>query len=201
MKLTTGILGCALATGLMIFATDSAQAKNLVIGNTVYAPLNLKLQTEYIDGNKWKKASITSKQWLKDQGYNNNVSLAVNTDTDDIWLVNKDSLMQNLTTSGLLSFSFSNYQQVQPNPNKDSYQARGIIEIYTGESAVDAFDVSGPYSYNYSSGKVDKKGNYKYKDQVKAKNVSGTGNVPGLSEGNLIITGSLSWSGSGKLAD
>jgi hypothetical protein len=201
MKLTTGILGCALATGLMIFAADKAQA-SLVISNTVYAPMKLKLQTQYIDGNKWKKASITSKQWLKDQGYNDKVQLAVNTDTYDIWVVNKDTLVANLSTNDMLTLNFYLYNTAKPNSNKESYQEKGLIEIYTdNEASVDAFDVSGPYSDNYSYGKTDKNGDYNYKENASAKNLSGTGNVPDLSEGTLTVTGSASWKGNGKLAD
>jgi len=54
MKITTGILGCALVAGLMTFASDKAQA-SVVIDNVVYASFNLKLATQYADGNKLKK--------------------------------------------------------------------------------------------------------------------------------------------------
>src|SRR5258706_5512722 len=117
MKLITGILGCALAAGLMTFAADKAQA-GVVIDNTVYATFNLKISTQYQDGNKLKKASLTSKQFLKDIGFNGNVKLAVNTDTYDVWVINKDTLMANLSTNDTLAISFSNEQTVQPNSNK-----------------------------------------------------------------------------------
>ncbi|HXI69028.1 MAG TPA: ice-binding family protein [Verrucomicrobiae bacterium] len=197
MKLTTGLLGCALAAGLMTFATNKAQA-NLVIDNTVYAPFKLKLSTQYMDGNKHKKASITSKDFLKDEGYNNKVQLVVNTDTFDIWVVNKDTLVANLSSDDTLSIFFSDSQTTQPNPKKESYKETGVLEVIS--DGVNSFDISGAYSDSYSWGKVDKKGNQTYKESLTAKDLSGDGIFSALSADTLPVTGSASYKGSGKMS-
>jgi len=199
MKITTGILGCALVAGLMTFASGKAQAKDLVISNEVYAPFNLKLSTEYVSGGKLKKASITSKQFLKDNNYNDKVTLAVNTTTFEVWVINKDSLISNLTSNDTLSIAFSAVQTAQPNANKDSFKEAGIFEVFS-DNGPDTFDISGVYSDSFSYGKVDKNNEQSYKESLKAKNLSGSGSIPALDPVNDVpVSGSADYKASAKI--
>ena len=198
MKIINGILGCALVAGLMTFASDKAQAGGLVIGGTVYAPFNLKLATQYdSNGKQLKKASITSKEFLKDLGYNSDVILAVDTDTYHVWVVNKKSktLVADLSTNDTLSIEFEYSQEVQPNSNKESYKEVGIFYVYSDAFGPDSdyFDVSGMYMDSYSYGS-----NSTYKENLKAKALSGYGFFLELTDSDVPVTGSASYSGSGK---
>jgi len=197
MKLNS-ILGCALVTGLMAFASNNAQAKDLVIGNVVYAPFNLKLTATTPDGKKLKKTSLTSKQFLSDIGFNSNVILAVNTVTREVWVVNGDTLVTNLTTSGALAIGLSFVVEVQPNESKQSYDQAGIFSV--SSSSVDHFYVSGTYTRKYSRTDT-KNGEFTYSDDLKSSNLTGSGNFPDLSEGDVPMDGSADYKGKGKIVD
>ena len=198
MKKTTGILGCALVAGLMTFASGKAQAKDLVVSNEVYATFNLKISTQFVDqSNKLKKASITSKQYLKDLGFNENkVQLAVNTTTFDVWVINQGTLQTNLTAGGLLSVELFDQQTAT---NNTSSKEAGLIEVFTDAEQLDTFDIGGVYSRSFSFSKVDKNGEQNYKDSLKGKNLSGSGFFSGLSTNNVPVTGSADYKGSGKV--
>jgi hypothetical protein len=195
----TGILGGALVAGLMTFASDNAQA-SLVISNTVYAPFKLKLSAQYVDGNKLKKVSLTSKEFLKDAGYNGNVQLAVNTDTYTVCVVNKDSLVADLSTNDTLAIEFEDSVTAQPNANKESYKEAGVFYVYSdgfGDMG-DYFDISGVYSDTYSWS-TPKNGTQTYKENLKANQLSGNGTFYELTDSSLPVTGSASYNGSGKI--
>src|SRR5882757_8689413 len=133
MKKTTVILGCALVAGLMIFASGKAQAKDLVVSNEVYATFNLKLSTQFVDqNNKLKKASITSKQYLKDLGFNENkVQLAVNTTSKEAGLIEVFTDAEQLDTFDIggvysRSFSFSKVDKNGEQNYKDSLKGKNL---------------------------------------------------------------------------
>lgn len=197
MKLNS-ILGCALVTGLMAFAADNAHAKNLVVDNVLYAPFNLKLETQYPDDNKFKKATLTTKQYLQDLGYNSNVTLMVNTDTREVWVVNGETLVSNLTSNETLAIGFSFVVQVQPKESKQAYEQVGTFSVSSGSA--NNFYVAGKYFRKYS--RTDSKnGEFTYSDDVKCDALEGTGNFADLYEGILPITGSADYKGSGKIQD
>ena len=201
MKLNS-ILGCALVTGLMAFASNNAQAKDLVISNEVYAPFNLKLDVQYPDtaGKKFQKATLTTKQYLKDT-YPQGAQMLVNTQTREVWVANKNGdLLVNLATSTngtSLTIGLSFFVQVSPKDN--SYDQIGTFHI--NAVGVDHFALDGKYDRKYSFGKVDKDGNVTYSDDLQATDLSGSGNFVGLSEEDLPITGSCDFKGSGKIVD
>lgn len=196
MKLNS-ILGCALVAGLMAFAAEKTQAANLVVSNEVYAPFNLKLTASYVNGNKITTASITTKQYLKDRGFNSNVSLMVNTGTREIWLVNSGTLVSNLSSTLQIGLSF--IIQAQPSEKKQSYDQAGTFSV--SSSAADNFFVSGTYTRKYSRSTTDKNGNFTYSDDLKSSNLTGSGNFVGLSEEDVPVSGSADYKGSGKLVD
>lgn len=205
MKSTTGILGCALAAGLVTFAADNAQA-GVVINNTVYAPAKLKLTAQYPDGNKLKKMSITAKDVLKDQGYNSNVQLAANSYTGDIWVINKDTLMENLSYEGILYVS-TDYDVATVKGNTTKYTGIAYVTYNQGGNtptlaqfvASNYFEISGLYSASVNDGKVNNKGDYKFKGSFSSKDLSGYGYFTDLNSGEVPVTGSASAKGSGKL--
>ncbi len=199
MKITTGILGCALVAGLMTFASGNAHAKNLVISNEVYVPFNLKLDVQYPDndGKKFKKATLTSKQYLKDT-YPTGAKLLVNAGTREVWVADKnDALVANLATNETLVIGLSFVVQVQPNTSKQTYDQVGTFSV--SSSSDDNFYVAGKFFRKYSRSNTDKKGEFTYKDDLKSKDLSGTGNFVGLSEEDLPTIGSADYKGSAKL--
>lgn len=208
MKPTTGILGCALAAGLVTFAADNAQA-NDVINNVVYAPVKLKLTAQYQDGNKIKKMSITAKDVLKDLGYNNNVKLTAASDTGDIWVVNKDSLMEDLSSAGIL-YVTTDYDVSTVKGKGTKYAGIAYVTYNQGGTvpsvssvqslvANNYFEISGLYSADVNEGNVNNKGDYKFKGSFTSKDLSGYGYFTDLSASEVPVTGSASAKGSGKL--
>jgi hypothetical protein len=198
MKMITGILGCALVAGLMTFAADKAQA-GVVIANDVYSPLKLKITAQYLDGSKIKTMSISSKDVLKDLGYNSNVQLASASYAPfDIWVINKDTLVQDLSTNDTL---YLDYEYVVSNPGKNGkYNEAGVLEVYfSSDMSSDYFDVYGVYSYSSNTGKTSSKGTYKFKEMLKSKTMSGYAYFPSLSSSDIPVTGSASYNGSGTL--
>jgi hypothetical protein len=210
MKLIQGISGCALAAGLMTFAAEPARADQ-VINNAVYAPLNLKLTAQYQDGNNIKKTSITAKDVLKNQGYNNNVKLAVNSDTGDIWVINKDSALQNLSTNGILTMTDSYVvSTVHGNTTKSSgivyfdYDQAGTPPPSASVSAaavgpVNYFHISGSYSGKSTETKVSNQGEYTINEDFSAKDLAGYGFFSDVSNVEVPVAGSADAKGKGKL--
>jgi len=203
MKMTTGILGCALVAGLMTFASDEAQA-GTVIGNILYSPIKLKLTTVYEKDGKLAKMSITAKDVLKDLGYNTSqVKLAVDNYYEDIWLINKDTTVKDLTDYDIMGFNNDYYSYVEGKNNK--YTENGTFELWfydTGSSSEysNYFDISGIYTFNDSYGKTDKNGYYNEKESYSAKALSGLGKFSDIGY-TTTVTGDFSSNGSGKILD
>jgi len=91
MKLTTGILGCALATGLVTFASSNAHAGGIGIDGDLYAPLKVKAKITYEDGNKFKTMSFNNKDILAlaDLDFKGAI-LTYNIDDGDVYVVAKE---------------------------------------------------------------------------------------------------------------
>lgn len=204
MKMTTGILGCALVAGLMTFAADKAQA-GVVIGNTLYSPVKLKLTTIYNDNGKLKKMSITSKEVLKEIGYNSKVTLAVDNSYSDVWIINKDTILENLTTNGIMGFNYDYYSYAYSGKNDSKYTENGLLEVWFYDTGSESewsnyFDITGIYTFNDSYGKTDKNGYYNEKESTKANNLSGEGYFSVIGD-NTTVSGNVSAKGSGKILD
>ena len=197
MKMTTGILGCALVAGLMTFAADKAQA-GVVIGNDLYSPLKLKGTAQYESGGKIKKMSFTSKDVLKELGDTaKDHRLAVQSDIGDVWIITKDSLVRDLSTNDvpvLALYTSSVVRSEKDNKEKEI----GILEVaFNSDMSLTSFDIFGVYNYAQNTGKTTK-GTYSYSEKLKANGLVGSGTFPGLGE-SIPTTGSASYSGSGKL--
>lgn len=200
MKLTTGILGCALAAGLMTFAPNTVQA-GVVIGGNLYSPLKLKITVTYSQNGKLKKATVSSKDALKELGYPKSDSLAVSRYSGDVWVINKDTLKANVSTNGYLTV---NLDWIVYANKGNTYTEAGTSEVvyyeggyaYGTESA-NWFDISGVYTYKDNDGKIDKNGYYMDDESYDAPALSGRGHISVL--GDVPITGSASYHGTGKL--
>jgi hypothetical protein len=220
MKFTTGILGCALAAGLMAFATDKAQA--VVIGNDLYIPLDIKLSVSYWDANgNIKQARVTSKDVLKQVGAPKDTLLAVDFNSPyDVFLVNGTTLGPDLTTAGYLTMissdTLDNYTAGKNGSWK--YSETGILEIdvysdpvfsegldkaASEENSSEWFEISGFYSYNETGSAIDNNSNQKFSANYKAKALSGYGHDSVMDldiPSTTVLTGSATASASGKLA-
>jgi hypothetical protein len=136
MKLIQGILGCALVAGLVALAADKAQA-GVVIGNSLYAPLSIKLSVRYYDKNdKIKQYRVTSKDVIKTLGLPKGDQLAVehtgsDSSSGDVWVINKTTLVSDVTASGYLSLTTSDTldNDVEKASGSYKYAEAGILEL------------------------------------------------------------------------
>lgn len=206
MKLNQVITGCALAAGLMAFAASNVQA-GVVIDNSLYSPLNLKATVKYYDNNKVKQATETSKQLLKDLGFNGNVKLALGPSLSenwyDVYVINKDSVVANLTTSGLASVSQDeSFYTYNEGNNNYKWQSEGTVSVNVNDGESDTFNVngSGLYTEKYSSKWNDNNSNVNQNLNLKITDATGTSYVADLGS-SLPTTISGSASGAGKIVD
>ena len=222
MKMTTGILGCALAAGLMTFAADKAQASGIVIGNSFYEPISLKVVVNYADNSndktKFKKASITSKTVLKKLGYKNATLAYLEGDVYVIDTKTKE-VLTDLTEDGIMTADFTSLLSSETSQSNGAYKyvESGVLNLKldsngnlntnvltVADSSFNgfySFDITGPYALKYSESKLDKNNDYNVKISVKSE-LTGTGIDTDLSgEDTLPVAGSYKESGSGKLSD
>ena len=210
MKMTTGILGCALVAGLMTFAADKAQA-GVVIGNTLYSPLKLKITVQYIKNGKVAKASVTAKQILKDLGWSDARQLAVSRDTGDVWVLNKKALVTDISSypNDYLFVNLNWYDYGYTGKNDNTYNESGVAYVNFYDDGYEAnykessnwFEISGAYTYKDVDGPV-KNGSYQDNESMKANALSGDGYFSNVDfdYGSVPVTGSASYNGNGKLA-
>ena len=233
MKLIQGILSCALAVGLMAFATNQAQA-GVVIGNTLYSPLKIKLVIgTYNKNGRIKKVSITARDVLKMLGYHNNVQLAINTGSsnnnkDDVVVINKDSVLENLTAEGILTADVNELldSSTSGNSGRSTYNSSGVLSLsfYSNpqfiESAVvprtvnnpnldqgaseDAsdywFEISGLYSYTETRSAING-GKQNISTSLSAEVLSGVGHDVDLNAPYTVpVRGDVAAGGSGSVS-
>jgi hypothetical protein len=110
MKLINGILGCALIAGLTAHAASNQNGT--VIGNTVYTPLNIKLQAQFTNskGNV-REASLTSKDLINLLGFPKDAQLATDYDgfgdAADVVVIENGAILEDLTTDNIFSIDFN----------------------------------------------------------------------------------------------
>jgi len=210
MKLMTGILGCALAAGLMTFAADKAQAA--VLDGTLYSPLKIKLTAQFVNSKgKIAKLRITSKDVLT--GFLNDTTkgdlLAVS-GGGDVWIINKKTVVADISSypSDYLFIEYGTYVSTYSGKGNTKYSETGVtyVSFYdggyrdAGTQSTNWFETSGTYTYSETTGKTDKKGSFKSSQSYSAKALSGEGSFSGVSGDILPVSGSVSFQGSGKLA-
>lgn len=212
MKLTTGILGCALAAGLMTFAANKAQAE--VIGGTLYSPLKLQMVAQYVNSKgKLAKMSFTEKDVLT--GFLNDTTkgdaLAVSSRSGDVWIINQHTLVANISQipNDYLFVKYGTFISATSGKDDSKYAETGVtyVDFYDGgydafgTDSANWFETSGIYDYEETTGKVDKKGDFKFSQKYVAKALSGAGFFADVSEDVLPVTGKASYKGSGKLTE
>jgi hypothetical protein len=215
MKLVQGVLGCALAAGLMTFAADNSQAA--VIENTIFAPINIKLTVYYVASNgKIKAATLISKDVLKLLNYPKGDQLALATsdgadfDNGDVCIINKDTLVDDLTADGYMVANLNSL--VDSNSSKDNGSFRDssagsfAFDFYSdaGDDLDDGldsdywFELTGAYT-SKASGSAIRSGKQSVSVSFSGK-ADGQGFDVDLDDsGDLPIIGSSWASGSGKV--
>jgi len=208
MKLTTGILGCALVAGLMTFAANNVQAAesassgNIVINNTLYSPINVKLTVKFVDGDKIKTASATSKDLLADLGFDTKQVKLCLGENQVVYVVNKKNgsainISSNMTVNADEQISTS--KSSGKDDENFSYQSEGTVTVSFEGNTTD-FVLSGLYSASLSTKFNSDKSTENVKTSAKTMTLSGNASSEGLGE-NLPASGSASGSGSGTLQD
>ncbi len=213
MKLIQGVLGCALAAGLMAFATDKAQA-NDVIDGTLYLPLNLKGSVTFTINSKSKKATLTDKVITEDVlELPKDTKLMVSDDTGDVWAFNKENEPEDLTSEGVLTIT----------DNQTGSSSKGTVVTHTGTTEIDFYDnpqfdgpdldkgasetnssnwfeITGNYTLKHSEGTENSKGLIKISDSFSATGLSGDAFF-GEAEDSIVplIKGSVTAKGSGSV--
>ena len=208
MKLTQGILGCALAAGLMAFAADKAQA--VIIDGVNYVPFNLKLKASFEDGDKIKKHSFTSKDALQDAGFNGKVTLALgpgaSTNEDaavfDVYVIQNNgknsTVMANLTTSDVMTVEPSGVA-FGDKGNTHTEAGTVFVDYSTEDSEIatsdDSFELNGLFTFKHTDNN-----NGKVNTNFKATSLSGSGDFEEI-DSEASLEGSASGSGGGKISD
>ncbi len=212
MKFIQGILGCALAAGLMTFATDQAKASNVIVSNVLYLPLTIKASVTFNVSGKSKKVSLTNKILLSDiLNAPTDAKLLVSDDTGDVWAFSQTEGSEDLTADGVLTIS----------NNQVGDTVKGTTETDTGTTEIDLYDhpqfnggldkgasetnsdnwfeLTGTYTLKHSEG-APKNGLFKVSDTFTAKGLAGNGFFDEVETNVVPLTGgSVSAKGSGSL--
>jgi hypothetical protein len=207
------ILSCALAAGLMNFATESRASD--VIDNTLYLPLNIKGSVTFDVNGKNKKATLTDKILTEDiLELPKDTKLMVNADTFDVWAFSKkDDLQEDLTADGVLTISNT----------QTGSSSKGIVETDTGTTEINFYDnpqfdgsdldttnsenssgnwfeITGNYTLKQSEGSVNKKGLIKVSQSFSTTDLTGSIFVDEAEDSVVPLTkGSATAKGSGEL--
>jgi hypothetical protein len=212
-------LGCALAAGVLAFAGGKVQA-GAVIGGQLYTPVSLKLVVTYYAGNgKFKKLTVSAKDILVLLGYAKNNQLARGPG-GDIFVIDKNTVMADLTVGGFLSMDFNQllYTEVHPNDGAAfTFTESGLLAVnfYSdggadesgGHSSAYWFEVSGVYtgSGQVSAIKNNENNEQTVKENLKSPALSGDGfdldafNANFANSPSVPVTGDVSGSGSGMV--
>ena len=203
MKLTQGILGCALAAGLMTFAAGKAQA--VVINNQNYIPFNLKLKGSFESGDKIKKDSFSSKDALKDAGFNGKVTLALGPGTGeatfDVYVIQNNgknsSVMADLSTNGVMVVEPSG---IAFSDKGNTHNEAGTVFVsYNSDNSALAtedveFELDGVFTFKHTDN-----GNGQVNSNFKATSLTGSGFIGGDIDSDATFEGSASGSGGGNI--
>lgn len=228
MKSTKIMAGCALAVGLMSFASTNVQA-GIVVNNQLLAPATFKATITYESENDngkvtFKKMSFNNKDILSAAGLDiKGAKLVANPDSFDVLVVTKESgeyvVVRNLSdyepedgciVSVYVDPYISSYKE-KSNGYKSSYQ--GSLEVYV---QTDFYYNSDGEDYGYDYSGIDLYGvfsaNYSWTENNKNASESFSGKGNNLSGSayeydwysnyyfdEMPATGKVSASGSGKI--
>jgi len=205
MKPNTIVMS-ALAAGLVAFAADKVQAGGIVIENTLFVPMTVKLTVSYMDGIKVKTAKVTSKEILAQFDAPKGATLAVF--DGDVFIVTKTEVGPNLSEEGNLFINLNRLDsgEVDGTNGQFKYAEVGLGELkFLSDGDPDlidnqySFDVTGQYTENEQRSATDNSGNFKMSIKFSSKAFSGPGYDHDVTDSELPVTGSLKGNGSGKL--
>lgn len=212
------IFVCALAAGLLAFATGNAAA-GVVIGGQLYTPVSINVAVTYYDGTgKLKKLTISNKDILLLVGFGKNDQLARGSN-DDIFVVDKTSVLADLTTDGYLFMNFNFGAGVYTQTPADDalafkFNEASILDVnFYSDAGFDEsgghaspywFEISGAYAGSGQASAIN--GNQRsVKASFKSPAMSGTGfdvdtaNANPNNSAPQPVTGKVSGSGGGKV--
>jgi hypothetical protein len=206
MKSTTVIIGCALAAGLMTFASGKVQA-GTVIDNSLYSALKVKATLTFVDSNdKFKKMSFSNKDILSASGTSGaGHKLALN--DGDVYVIDKDAVLDNLTQEGYTETTLDEYISVDTtskNGHTDKHTGQGYIDSYFYDSPTTPRNVVNLYGV-FSDSQTDTYNNNNSTDSVSSSlkaNSLAAESYTDTGEGLVDFipgSGSISANGSGKL--
>lgn len=187
MKMTTGILGCALAAGLVTFASSNAQASGISIDGDLYASLTIKAKITEVDDGKLKSYSYGNKDILEQADLDvKGAKLALNVDEGDVAVIIKEDgdyvEVANLTDDGAnntyAEINLDDYIGTFKESSK-GYESsdQGAVEAYIyqytsdAQTAFDEVDLYGNYSDKFKYSENNK--GYKESYSMTAKSLSG----------------------------
>jgi hypothetical protein len=209
MKYTQVITGCALAVGLMAVAASQVHA-GVVIGSTLYAPVNVKATVTYVDDNgKFKKMSFSTKDVLQTTGQDakgNQLATMVSYpgNIGGIYVVNSkdNTVVTNLVAGGWAWSYVDTYISTSSDKNnsfKESQQGYLDLYFYDAPGEVGSYmNIYGNYSGSYSEKYNNNNPNYNAKFNLKANKIQAE-MWDNSAEEYYPGTGSVSANGSGKL--
>jgi hypothetical protein len=209
---------CALAAGLTAFATGKAAA-GVVISGQLYTPVKISVVvTYYTSPGKLKKVTISNKDILLLVGAGKNNQLARGPN-DDIFVIDKNSVLTDLTEDGYLSMNFNFGSGVYTQtPADDSlafkFNEASVLDVnFYSDAGLDEsgghasdywFETTGAYSGSGNASAI--KGNQRtVSESFKSSAQSGTGfdvdttNANPNNSAPQPVTGKVSGSGSGKV--
>lgn len=203
MKFTQIITGCALAAGLMVVASNQAQA-GVVIGNQLFAPANVKAKITYLDNGKYKQMSFSNKDVLSNSGYDDKGnSLAVG-ENGDVYVINQhdEDVVADLNTEGYVESYWDEYLYTEKETkNGYDWKSQGYADLYFYDNNIEGDG----NSYVNIYGNYKEKGSYSenkknISESWSAKLQNAPAEAYDYSSGDYMPgSGSLSASGDGKL--
>ncbi|MGD0746015.1 MAG: hypothetical protein ABSA45_12755 [Verrucomicrobiota bacterium] len=210
MKLTKTLM-CAMAVGAMAFATDQAQAANLVIDGNLYVPLNIKGTFSYVaSAGVIKQKTATSKEVISKLGFAKGIMLAIGPGTGannaDVYAISNSIVITNLTLGGYFRFSTSDTIDTTTGnfpTTKGTYSEAGVVtldfasshNLVTLSANAIAFNLTGTYTLKESDSAVVG-GLFKEAVKFSSKNLGGLSFVTEVDQ-TMPVSGSASGSGGG----
>jgi len=130
LKIIFYIKVCTLAAMLMTFATVKAQVNEPAYN--LYTPVKMKMRVSYYDKNgSIKQYRITTKDILNQLGYGKNYKLALRNSYFDVWLLNGQTAVSDLTASGHVFINFNDGLVTETYGKNDTFirNERGILDV------------------------------------------------------------------------
>jgi hypothetical protein len=198
------MLSYALAAGLMALALGKAQA-GVVISNTLYLPLNIKMTASYVNADgKIKTAKVTAKTILFEiWDFPAGTMLAI-APNNHVYAISKTEVLEDLTA---YTYFYFGRDLLLYTSTGNKFDTAGLASLYfysDFDSGTDSdywFQTTGTFRLGGTDSDVNSDGYYKESVKLRINDLGGVGYNDDVSGSALPVTGSMSGSGSGKLLD